>query len=155
MAGIGLADADHVNKDTASVDAIIQALYEVISGPAGERDFDRLRGLFLPGGRMIPTDLPSDEIEPGPMDVDQFIALAGPFLSAVDFYEVEIARRTEQFGPMVHAFSTYESRSEPDGEPFIRGINSIQLQFKDDRWWVVTMFWANELPGQSIPDKYL
>ncbi|MFC0116205.1 hypothetical protein [Kibdelosporangium aridum] len=150
-------DAGEVtHRDTKSVDCIIDALYEVISGPAGEeRDWDRLRRLFLPGGRLIPTDLPIEGIEPRPMDVEEFIALAGPVLSTMDFYEVEIHRVTEKFGPMVHAFSTYESRSTPNGEPFIRGINSIQLQYKDDRWWVVTMFWANELPGQPIPDKYL
>jgi hypothetical protein len=144
------------NRDTESVDCVIDALYQVISGPAGEeRDFDRLRGLFLPGGRMIPTDSPVEGIEPRPMDVEEFIALAGPYLSTLDFYEVEIHRTTEEFGPMVHAFSTYETRSTPDGEPFMRGINSIQLQFADDRWWVATMFWANELPGRQIPDEYL
>ena len=34
-------------SDTTSPDAIIAALYDVISGPAGQaRDWDRFRGLF-------------------------------------------------------------------------------------------------------------
>ena len=42
--------------DVASVDAIVAALYDVISGDPGiERDWDRFRSLFYPGARMIPT----------------------------------------------------------------------------------------------------
>ena len=39
--------------DVKSVDAIIAAVYDAISGPAGERDWDRLRSLFLPEARLI------------------------------------------------------------------------------------------------------
>jgi hypothetical protein len=55
---------------------------------------------------------------------------------------VEIARRTERYGSVVHVFSTYESRrNADDAEPFMRGINSIQLLYEKGRWWVVTIFW--------------
>ena len=43
-------------SDVESVDAIVAAVYDVISGPAGqERDWDRMRSLFVPGARLIPT----------------------------------------------------------------------------------------------------
>ena len=42
--------------DVESIDAIITAAYDVISGPAGKkRDWDRERSLFIPGARLIPT----------------------------------------------------------------------------------------------------
>src|SRR5207249_6447509 len=42
--------------DVESIDAIIAATYDVISGPAGKRrDWDRERSLFYPGARLIPT----------------------------------------------------------------------------------------------------
>ncbi len=42
--------------DVASVDAIVAALYDVISGPAGQaRDWDRFRSLFHPSARLIPA----------------------------------------------------------------------------------------------------
>ena len=42
--------------DVASPDAILAAVYEVISGPAGQaRDWDRFRSLYLPGARLVPT----------------------------------------------------------------------------------------------------
>lgn len=144
------------DTDTASPDAIIRALYDTISGPAGERDFDRERALYLPDARMIPTGLrPNGENRLRVMGLDEYIDDIRPYLAAESFYEVEVARRTERFGPVLHAFSTYEARRTPDGEPFMRGINSIQLLHKDDRWWVVTVFWANEEPGRQIPERYL
>src|SRR5258708_38751768 len=39
-------------KDVDTIDAIMAALYNVISGPAGERDWNRVRSLFLPEARM-------------------------------------------------------------------------------------------------------
>ena len=41
--------------DVDSVEHIIAAVYDVISGPAGPRDWDRFRSLYHPGARMIPS----------------------------------------------------------------------------------------------------
>ena len=74
----------------------------------------------------------------------------------VSFFEKEIARTTERFGNVVHAFSTYESRrAASDPTPFMRGINSIQLFTDGKRWYVVTIFWESESPANPIPAKYL
>jgi hypothetical protein len=144
--------------DVASVDAIIAALYEVISGPAGKkRDWDRMRSLFLPGARLIPT---------GPRQVggyasrvltlEEFIEQGRGFLEKEGFFETEFARRTEQFGQIAHVFSTYESRHAPeDAKPFQRGINSIQLMNDGKRWWIVTIFWQGEDEKSPLPEKYL
>ena len=62
---------------------------------------------------------------------------------------------TEQYGDMVHVFSTYESRREEKGEVFSRGINSIQLVKKDGRFWIVNIMWNSETKENPIPEKYL
>src|SRR5512136_2374169 len=41
--------------DVDSVEHIVAAVYDVISGPAGPRDWDRFRSLYYPGARMVPT----------------------------------------------------------------------------------------------------
>src|SRR5258706_2575540 len=112
-------------EDVESIDAIVKALYDVISGPAGPRDWERDRFLFAPGARLQPTQ----PIEGGApvleiLDFEGYQASRGPFFAANDFYEVEIARRVERFGSIAHAWSTFESRHTPDGEAFIRGIHS-------------------------------
>ena len=146
-------------RDVESIDAIIAAAYDVISGPAGKkRDWDRERSLYYPGARLIPTAKPggNDGLAPQILDVDGFIARVEPYFAEHGFFEKEIARHIEQFGHIAHVWSTYESRhNEGDPRPFIRGINSIQLFYDGDRWWIVNIFWQQESAADPIPEEYL
>jgi hypothetical protein len=144
--------------DVATVDSIIAAVYDVISGPAGKkRDWDRMKSLFLPGARLIPTGArPTGGYSARVLTVDEYIQRASGFFETEGFYEKEASRKTEEFGQIVHAFSTYESRHAPsDAKPFQRGINSIQLMNDGSRWWVVTIFWQGEDDKHPLPQKYL
>ena len=144
--------------DVASMDAILGALYDVISGPAGQaRDWNRFRSLFVPGARLIPVRVKGDGgAEATVVDVEGYIKRAAPFFEREGFFEREAARKTEQFGNIAHVFSTYESRHAlADPAPFARGINSIQLMKDAGRWWVVTVYWDSERPGNPIPAEYL
>ena len=145
-------------SDVGSLDAILTALYEVISGPAGQRrDWDRMRALFIPGARLIPAVYRPDSLPTLRMwSVEQYIESVGPRLESSGFFEREIARRTERYGGVVHVFSTYESRrASSDPAPFARGINSIQAWFDGQRWWIVTIYWEGERPSNPIPPAYL
>jgi hypothetical protein len=139
------------------VDAIITAVYDVISGPAGsERDWDRMRSLFLAEARLIPSFPGLDGgYDHRYMTLDEWIAGAEQFFAENAFFEVEIDRVDERYGHIAHAFSTYESRREAQGEPFTRGINSIQMLFDGDRWWIVNIFWQGETEDEPIPEHYL
>ncbi|MDQ3698664.1 MAG: hypothetical protein M3373_11675 [Gemmatimonadota bacterium] len=144
--------------DVASIDAIIEALYDVISGPAGQkRDWDRFRSLFAPGARLIVArPLETGGAQAVVMDPERYVERAGPGLERDGFFERELSHKTETFGNIAHRFSTYDSRrAEDDAEPFARGINSIQLLKDGGRWWVVTVFWDSERPGSPIPRAYL
>jgi hypothetical protein len=142
----------------ASVDAILKALYDVISGPAGQkRDWNRFRSLMVPNARLMPARVrPDGSADVAMLSADDYITAAGPGLERNGFFEVEISRKTEAYGHVLHAFSTYESRrTATDEKPFARGINSIQLLKDGNRWWVVSIFWDSERPGNEIPAKYL
>jgi hypothetical protein len=147
--------------DVVSIDAIITAAYDSISGPAGQaRDWDRVRSLFLTGARLIPTALKPGQVDvdivPQMLSIDEYIARAEAFFAEDGFYEREIARRTEQFGNIAHVWSTYESRhSAEDPKPFMRGINSIQLFNDGTRWWIVSIYWQHESSDNPIPERYL
>jgi hypothetical protein len=144
--------------DVESIDAILKALYDVISGPAGQkRNWDRMRSLFVPGARLIPTGRRPDGARSIQVwTVDQYIERVGPRLEESGFFERELARRTERYGNIVHAFSTYDSkRLATDAQPFARGINSIQLWNDGQRWWVLTIFWEGERPDNPIPARYM
>jgi hypothetical protein len=149
--------------DVESIDAIIKAAYDVISGPAGkERDWDRERSLFWPDARLIPTSRAAGavaggkELSPQLLDVEGYIKRSRVFLEQTGFYEQEITRRTEQFGHIAQVWSTYESRhSLEDAQPFMRGINSIQLFFDGRRWWILSIYWQHETAADPLPPKYV
>ena len=144
--------------DVASPDAIIGALYDVISGPAGQpRNWNRMRSLFAPGARLIPTGKRPDAAASMRMlDMDGYVNAAGPSLEANGFFEREIGRRSERFGNVMHAFSSYESRHKADdAKPFVRGINSIQLFHDGTRWFIVTVLWDSERTNNPIPARYV
>ncbi|HEY6148824.1 MAG TPA: hypothetical protein VIZ69_14050, partial [Thermoanaerobaculia bacterium] len=67
------------------------------------------------------------------------------------FFEVETARRTVVFGDKAHVLSAYEGRRTPQGEPFLKGINGLQLYFDGRRWWIVSIVWDNERPDNPLP----
>jgi hypothetical protein len=145
-------------EDVASMDAILAALYDVISGPAGQkRDWNRMRSLFIPEGRLMAVG-PKKEGGFGyrVMDVEGYIKSSGNYIETNGFFEREVSRVVEQFGQIAHVFSTYESRHKAeDAKPFMRGINSIQLINDGKRWWVVSVYWEGERADNPLPDKYL
>jgi len=145
-------------EDVGSMEAVVAAVYDVISGPVGQpRNWDRMRSLFVPGARLIPTVYRPDSA-PALLvwDVEQYISSVGPRLEASGFFEKEVARRVERFGGVAHVFSTYESRrAAADPAPFARGINSFQLWHDGKRWWIVTIYWEAERAGNPIPERYL
>ena len=145
-------------KDVSSVDALVAALYDVISGPAGKkRNWDRMRTLFVPEARMISTGKgPEGEIIRRTRSVEEYINSSGPLLERDGFFETEIGRSTDQYGNIVHIFSAYESkRAKADEKPFTRGINSIQLWNDGKRWWIITILWQSENNENPIPGKYI
>ena len=144
--------------DVESLDAILAALYDVISGPAGQaRDWDRMRSLFTPNARLIPIGGQRDASTKLArfLTVEDYVTRAGPFLEQNGFFESEIGRVAERYEHLAHVFSAYDSRhTAEDVEPFARGINSIQLMWDGERWWIANiMWWGGE--GFEVPEEYL
>ena len=148
--------------DGASVDAILAALYASVSHPDGaEPDWARMRAIFLPVGMLIPPKRPSEDMFTV-LDVDGFrdrvrkgAAAAKEKGDSTAFFEKEVARRLDCFGNVCQAFSTYEARRAPsDEKPFASGINSIQILNDGRRWWIASVVWDTDRPGNPIPEQY-
>jgi hypothetical protein len=146
-------------NDVNSVDAIITAVYDVISGDAGvKRNWDRFRSLFHPSARLIPTgkNPQTGVVVARSLTPEDYITRSQSVLEKDGFHEREIARQTQSYGNIVHVFSTYEAKRKlSDEKAFLRGINSFQLFNDGKRWWVMTIFWNPETPENPIPKKYL
>ena len=144
--------------DVSSIDAILHATYDTISGPAGQpRDWNRFRSLFVPGGRLAAA-VPDHNggFRAVVLTPEDYIQHDDPYFQKNGFFEREVARRTERFAGIAQVFSTYESRyAAADAKPFERGINSFQLMNDGRRWWIVTIFWQGETPESPIPQEFL
>lgn len=145
-------------SDVSSPEAVLNAVYDVISGPQGrQRDWERLRSLCVPEVRFIVLTKPGEEEDPvHSYDFDSFSIASQKALESEGFFEKSVANRVERWDRIAHIFSTYESRhSATDPKPFERGINSFQLANDGKRWWIVNIFWERETPENPIPKKYL
>jgi len=144
-------------KDVQNLDAIVAAIYDVISGPPGERDWSRFHSLFVKDARLIAVRAAKDggKLALVVMTTKDYEERGGKYFLAHGFFEHELGRKTDSYGAMTHIYSTYESRETKDGKPIDRGINSMEFFFDGERWWCVEIYWDAERPGNPIPAKYL
>jgi hypothetical protein len=144
---------------TATLDQLISAIDSAISGPA---DKDRIcfRQLFLPDARLIPTKVaPDGTATTRILTVDGWVEAVAKRGSQV-FYERQIKVRAEIWAHIAHLWSTYETRTTPDGKPpegkvLDRGINSIQAVYDGKQWRIMEIVWQAETPSDPVPEKYL
>ena len=133
--------------DLAGIDRAIRGVYEVISGPPGQkRDFDRMRTLFAPGATLKaigPRGLRGGSLE-------DYISRNAEILEKEGFTERELGRRVELWGGLATAWSAYDGRTA-NGSFHERGINSIQLVKVGGKWVVASILWQEETPDNPLP----
>lgn len=137
--------------DLSAIDAVMDSVYAVISGPAGQkRDFDRMRSLFAPNALLrvvTPTGLRGGTL-------DEFIARNGQMLEKEGFSERELGRRVEIYGNLASVWSSYDGRTA-SGSLHMRGINSFQLVKLGGKWLVASILWQEETPDLPVPPDML
>jgi len=144
-------------EDVSSIDGMIRAFYDVISGPAGApRQWSRDRTLYIPDVRFVEMTVDKDgKPRAIVMSHQEFVDNADPELWKNGFFEAEIHRQTVRFGNIAHVLSTYESKKTPDGKAFARGINSIELFWDGARWFIAGAIWDSERKDNPIPKELL
>jgi hypothetical protein len=142
-------------EDVKSIDTILTALYGVISGAAGERDWNRFRSLFLPGATLTSAGKDRDgNIRLRPRSVEQYVNGAGGYFAQHGFFESSLVSRIQTFGNIAHVFCSYESRNAAGDAPFARGINSFELAYDGKRWWISSILWDEERPDNPLPKEF-
>jgi hypothetical protein len=141
--------------DVKSIDSILTALYNVISGPAGERDWNRFRSLFLPSATLTSAGKDRDGIiRVRPRSVEDYVRGGGAYFAQHGFFENALVSHVETFGNVAHVFSSYESRNAAGEAPFARGINSLELAYDGKRWWIASILWDEERPDNPLPKEF-
>jgi hypothetical protein len=138
--------------DVSEIDRVIKALYGVISGPAGPRDWNRFRSLFHKDAFMAAFNSKKELRKFSPA---QYVQNNGPFFMQNSFSEKEIGRTVNQFGNVAQVFTAYEFVAGTNPPTQKRGINSIELIKEKGRWFIMSITWDEESKDQPIPPAYL
>lgn len=139
-------------------ESAVAALYEVISGPAGqERDWERFLGMFAEGANlMVSLPEPAGASRLLVMTPAEYVEQSGPRLVEVGFHERELGRRAERFGNLVQVFSAYEGvLGGAAGAKSLRGVNSIQLVRTRAGWRIANLVWEAATPENPLPEALL
>lgn len=140
----------------ATMDEVIAALYAGVSGEAdAPRDWEAFARLFVPDARLTATRADAAGGLAGDvLTVAQFAALNDRLFQGRGFHERELHRETATYGGLAHVWSVYESRRTPEGEPYARGANSLQLLRTPAGWRILSVTWDHETPAQPLPQRF-
>lgn len=151
------ASAQDFSKDTETIESTMKSVLDVISGPAGKKiDTIRWRNLFRGDIKFhIRSKNREGQLVIRESSVEDYAKNIMPRIEAQDFFETVSNLKIDRYGDIAHVFMVYETRRTADGEPFDKGINSFQLIYDQNRWWVVALMWQAESSGVPIPKEYL
>ncbi|HRK21210.1 MAG TPA: hypothetical protein PLX06_05350 [Fimbriimonadaceae bacterium] len=144
--------------DVASIDAIVAALYDVISGPAGQkRDWDRMRSLFTTDAKMgAVVKRANGTLARVAFSVEEYITRNQKALEEGGFFEKEMVKHVDRYGNIAQVFTSYEARrAAADEKPFMRGINSLTLWNDGKRWYIQNILWQAEGPENPVPAEFV
>jgi len=141
--------------DVTTLDGIIDAFYATVSGPAGQpRQWRRDSTLYYPGHRFISTGMRDGAATLAVMPHGVFAALTDSLLTPTGFFEREVKRVTSRFGHVTHVWSTYAWSTQAEGPAMGYGVNSIQLLWDGQRWWITSTAWDSARPDQPLPPAF-
>lgn len=142
-------------KDVSTIDGMIKAFYETISGPKGQpRQWNRDRTLYVKDVRFIQINRSGATVRPRIMQYMDYVNGSNEYLVKDGFHEREINRVTHRYGNIAQVASTYVWEAD-DKKSTGRGINIIQLFFDGTRWWISGATWEEESKDNPIPKEFL
>ena len=145
-------------EDVGSIEAIVKASYETISGGVGvPRQWGRDESLFDPNVRFVAVerDPKSGAIVAMITTHQEFVDDADGSLVKEGFTERELGRSIQRYGNVATVLSSYEGKNASTGKVITRGVNIFQLYFDGKRWWILSMVWDQESPQNPIPADLL
>ncbi|WP_347220017.1 hypothetical protein [Chryseobacterium sp.] len=140
-------------NDVKTIDALMKASYEVVSGEKGaKRQWERDR--YLHHQRAVYSYFDREKQKQAILTLQEFHQATDEMVFNTAFYENEINREVRVFGNIAHVWSTYETRLEKNGKVERRGINSIQLIFENNRWYIISWIFSGESDKNLIPKTF-
>jgi hypothetical protein len=125
--------------DSAELDikATVLAAYNVVSGPAGRRDWDRFKDLFAPGAQVMHV-MPDGSVKA--LTPDDFMTIAKPMLDQNGMFERPVSTRVQHDGDLATLLTAFETRhASNDAQPFQKGVDAFQLLRVNGAWKIISI----------------
>jgi hypothetical protein len=147
------AQKNNFEEDVKTIEALIKASYEVVSGEKGaKRHWERDNYLHHP--KAVYSYFDRVQNKQATMTLEEFHKETDDMVFNTAFYENEVNREVRVFGNMAHVWSTYETRLEKNGKVERRGINSIQVIYENNRWYIISWTFCGETDKNTIPKTF-
>lgn len=151
-AGNSFAQPYPLKEDVSTISGLIKASYEVVSGAKGAaRQWERDRSLHHPDAVYAYTRSDGEQVV---LTLSEFHQDTDELTMQTDFFESEVNREVRTFGNIAHVWSTYQTQLTRNGPVERRGINSIQLIYQEDRWWIISWVFDKETETKGIPKTF-
>jgi len=139
-----------------TVEGITDKMLEMISGEVGEeRDWEQYRMLFLPTAQKLSLRNRADGTSSvRARNIEEFVRTVGPLYARDGFEEYKIGLKVHEFNGIATAFQSYYCKNLI-GTYEMRGVNTYQLVYVDDRWWIANTLFTSETEDVSVPNEYL
>jgi SnoaL-like protein len=138
------ANVPQPGTDEFEISSTVLASYNVVSGPAGRRDWKRFNDLFTEGGQVF--------VGGAAMTPDAFGKSVNEALQSVGLFEHPVETRIERFRDTAQVWTVYESRhAATDEQPYARGARGFQLLRSGERWRIASMVMQPEDAAHPLP----
>jgi len=143
--------------DVSTIDGMVRAYFEVVSGPAGkDREWGRDATLYVPGIRfLIFAEDKNGNTAVRTLTHQEFVDESEADRAGKAFYEREVHRIAHRAGNVVHVLSTAEQRDSPDGPPRGRSVDSLEMYWDGSRWWITNANIWEETKAHPLPKDFL
>jgi hypothetical protein len=146
---------DRQDLDTSIVKTIegtIGETYKIITGERGEnRNWEAFRQLFTPDAQI--SVLVHDTIGRGIVKtytLEEFVRIGMQYYESDGFIEYPLKTVINEYNGIANVFQSYYAK-ELDIEE--EGVNSFQLIFDSERWWVTSILWTSNMNGVELPEE--
>ena len=132
-----------------TIDGIINELLDQITIEKGEKmDTTAIRNLFHPAALFTVADSTQAET----VTLDEFLVLLKDPYYEAGYREQEIHKVVDAYQGIAQVFQTFYGKDSEGTEE--KGINSYQLTYYNNRWWIVSLLWTIETEQAKIPEQY-
>ena len=148
----GQTNKEKYAKDVKSIDAIINAYYDVVSGSSSD-SWEFKRDKFIHSKSAVITRLDENGIAESHTLEAEYIPIG--LSPKEDFYEKELERKVSKYGNIAQVWSSFEIRTDPNTECNIKGLNSVQLNNQSGRWWIDSWTCEMESEKSSVVSEFM